>query len=409
MKERVWRKWSARNCVFRFIGEDSMKRIIPFFSALLLLLISSTHARQRQPAPERLNSERRIALVIGNSAYPTAPLKNPVNDAQDIARALEELGFEIVNKDKMLNLTQNEMKRAINTFGAKLRKGGVGLFYFAGHGIQVKGINYLVPVDAKVESEEEVEYECVDAGRVLAQMESAGNQMNVVILDACRNNPFARNFRSESRGLAMMEAPSGSLIAYATAPGSVAADGKARNGIYTQELLGFMRAPGLEIESVFKRVRISVRTLTQGKQTPWESSSLIGSFYFKQSGRITQPPQSAPKLTDSVTVRYDGLYRALDRSYNTSGWLRFYEDGTVIGVSSVFDATPENISQWLKKPYTNSGLYIIRGSNIEFSLTSAEGTVDYSGSVSDDALTLRWYSHINGHGGTTEYKFIDLK
>lgn len=260
-----------------------MKNIYDYTLILILSLSSVIYAQKHDIKFEPFNSDnpdRRIALVIGNSAYETAPLKNPVNDAQDMTRALEDLGFKIVNKDKMLNLNQNEMKRAISAFGAELRKGGIGLFYFAGHGIQVKGVNYLVPVGAKVESEEEVEIECVDAGQVLARMESARNPLNIVILDACRNNPFARSFRSNSRGLAMMDAPSGSLIAYATAPGSVASDGDARNGTYTQELLKFMRMQGLEIENVFKQVRISVRNVTQGKQTPWESSSLVGTFFF---------------------------------------------------------------------------------------------------------------------------------
>lgn len=257
-----------------------MRRSLHLSFALVLLFSSIGYNQQRQLRQNDSRSDRRIALVIGNSAYEAAPLKNPVNDAHDMAQALEELGFKIVNKEKMLNLTQNEMKRAISTFGAELRSGGIGLFYFAGHGVQVKGINYLVPVDAKVESEADVEYECVDAGRVLAQMESAENLMNIVILDACRNNPFARSFRSDSGGLAMMDAPSGSLIAYATAPGRVASDGSARNGLYTQELLRFLRTRGLEVENMFKQVRISLRNLTQGKQTPWESSSLVGTFYF---------------------------------------------------------------------------------------------------------------------------------
>ncbi len=159
---------------------------------------------------------------------------NPVNDARDIAQALTRLGFEVIHRE---NLSQSEMKRAIRAFGEKIRSSDVSLFYYAGHGIQVNGENYLVPVDATINHEAEVEYEAVDLGLVLAQMEQAKNRVNVVILDACRNNPFARSFRSASRGLASVTAPGGTLIAYATAPGSVAADGGARNGLYTQELL----------------------------------------------------------------------------------------------------------------------------------------------------------------------------
>jgi uncharacterized caspase-like protein len=270
---------------------------------LLLVLLSAAPSFARQErgiSVGRSTPERRFALVIGNGAYGIGPLKNPTNDARDMAQTLSALGFELIHKE---NLNQIEMKRAIREFGAKIRGGGVGLFYYAGHGVQVKGVNYLVPVDAKIESEEEVEYECVDAGFVLAQMESAGNSMNILILDACRNNPFARSFRSASRGLAQMDAPSGTLIAYATAPGFVASDGSEQNGLYTQELLKFMRTQDLSLEEVFKRVRVSVRNLTQGKQTPWESSSFTGSFYFNRGG---EPPPTArvqpPAAIDSIMV-----------------------------------------------------------------------------------------------------------
>lgn len=246
---------------------------------LVLILFTLNSAQDRQLIQQNA-TERRIALVIGNSAYETAPLKNPVNDARDISSALRRSGFEVIHKE---NVDQNGMKRAIREFGAKIKNGGVGLFYYAGHGMQVKGVNYLVPVDARVQSEEEIEYEAVDAAFVLAQMDSAKTSVNIVILDACRNNPFARRFRSAANGLAQMDAPSGTLIAYATAPGSIASDGGLeRNGIYTQELLKVIAAPDLSIEEVFKRVRISVRSLTQGKQTPWESSSLTGNFSFRQ-------------------------------------------------------------------------------------------------------------------------------
>jgi hypothetical protein len=174
------------------------------------------------------------------------------------------------------------MKRAIREFGQKTRNSDVALFYYAGHAVQVNGENYLIPVGATIEKEEEVEYESVDVGFVLAQMANAGSRINIVILDACRNDPFARSFRSPTRGLALINAPSGTLIAYATAPGSVASDGTERNGLYTQELLKNLRTPGLDVEEVLKRVRIAVREKTQGKQTPWESSSLVGNFYFRE-------------------------------------------------------------------------------------------------------------------------------
>jgi uncharacterized caspase-like protein len=245
------------------------------------------------------SKEKRLALVIGNGTYETGPLKNAVNDAQDMAQALRELGFEVLYKE---NVTQNDMKRAIRAFGDKLRGGGVGLFYYAGHGAQVKGENYLIPVGAQINNEEDIEYESVDAGFILAQMEAAGNAMNIVILDACRNNPFARSFRSVSRGLAMMDAPSGTLIAYATAPGSVASDGNERNGIYTQELLSHMKTPGLSVEELFKQVRVSVRTKTEGAQTPWESSSLTGDFYFLTDGQKVSAPPAVSQVPNAAAI-----------------------------------------------------------------------------------------------------------
>lgn len=227
--------------------------------------------------------ERRTALVIGNSDYSSSPLKNPVNDAEDLAKLLNAHGFEVLLRR---NVTEKQMKHAVLEFGEKLKRGGVGLFYYAGHGMQVKGRNYLIPVGSSVASESDVEFEAMDAARVLGKMEEAENSINLVILDACRNNPFSRSFRSGSAGLARMEAPTGSLIAYATAPGSVAADGEGRNGVYTRHLLTNLQVPGLTIEKVLKNVRVAVLKETDRLQTPWESSSLTGEFVFnlKKSG-----------------------------------------------------------------------------------------------------------------------------
>ncbi|MBU1230546.1 MAG: caspase family protein [Proteobacteria bacterium] len=221
--------------------------------------------------------QRRVALVIGNGSYTTAPLKNPVNDARDMAAALKALGFEVILRE---NASLAQMEGAVEEFWVQLKKGGAGLFYFAGHGLQVHGKNYLVPVDAKLSAEQDARYKCMDAGLVLGRMENAGNDLNLVILDACRNNPFARSWRSAEQGLAKMDAPRGSIIAYATAPDSVAADGAGRNGIYTEKLLRAIRAPGQPVELVFKRVRDEVMRATGDKQVPWESTSLRGDFYF---------------------------------------------------------------------------------------------------------------------------------
>lgn len=237
---------------------------------------------QRQAASVDQTQERRLALVVGNSSYTFGgSLRNPVNDAQAMQRRLESLGFTVLRYE---NCSQAALRRAIDEFGRQLTNYDMGLFFYAGHGLQVKGRNYLVPVDAQLEVENDVEYDCVLADRVLAKMEAAGTRTNLVILDACRDNPFERswNRNATGEGLAFMNAPRGSLIAYATAPGSTASDGTGTNGLYTAALLEHISTPNLTVEQVFKRVRSSVVDRSGGKQTPWESTSLTGDFFFKQ-------------------------------------------------------------------------------------------------------------------------------
>ena len=227
-----------------------------------------------------IGHEQRLALIIGNGLYKYGGiLANPENDANDMAAVLEHMGFEVI---KYENIDQDGMKRAIDEFGYKLKMYDVGLFFYAGHGVQAKGINYLIPVDAKIMNESDVEFTCVNAGRVLARMEDANNRVNIIILDACRDNPFERSWsRSASgRGLAKMDAPKGSIIAYATEPGNTASDGPGRNGLYTEALLNEMQTPGIIIEKVFRQARIKVIERSGERQTPWESTSLTGDFYF---------------------------------------------------------------------------------------------------------------------------------
>jgi len=233
------------------------------------------------PTPCLPAQERRTALVIGNGSYKSAPLRNPANDARDMAKALRSLGFSVTHKQ---NATQREIETAIRKFGESLRKGGVGLFYYAGHGLQVNGINYIIPLGAEIREETEVKYEAVDARRVLDAMYNAGNAFNIVILDACRDNPLARSFRSGSSGLARMDAPKGTIVAYSTSPGNVAFDGKGRNSPYTAALLEYMDDGGLTIEQVFKKCRRRIYSATNGKQIPWESTSLTGDFFFTAKG-----------------------------------------------------------------------------------------------------------------------------
>jgi caspase domain-containing protein len=248
--------------------------------------------------------EPKVALVIGNSTYREAPLRNAVNDARAMAQTLRALGFTVLAHE---NAAKRVMETAILEFGRRLAAGGVGLFYYAGHGLQVRGRNYLVPVDAEIDSEAVTRVAAVDVDLLLEQMAEAKNRVNVVILDACRNNPFERRLRGAARGLAAIDAAQGTLIAYATAPGSVAADGEGANGLYTEELLQALRMPGLKVEEVFKRVRVAVAQRSKGTQTPWESSSLTGDLVINVTVNVAAPAASALPPTSSV-ARFDGTW-----------------------------------------------------------------------------------------------------
>jgi tetratricopeptide (TPR) repeat protein len=244
--------------------------------------------------------QRRTALVIGNASYQDNPLKNSINDAEAMANALKDVGFDVILLE---NADLKQIENAIDTFHHQLKAGGVGLFYYAGHGIQVDGENYLIPVNAKLDVAEDVRYEAIPVGKVLARMEDAANQMNIVILDACRNNPFARKWRSSQRGLAPIQSARGALIAFATEPGGVAADGEGENGLYTSFLLKHLKTPNLDVELMFKRVREDLVQATQNKQVPWEYSSLVGDFSFNP---VTVAQSSQPNSTTAETYFKQG-------------------------------------------------------------------------------------------------------
>jgi hypothetical protein len=224
--------------------------------------------------------EKRLALVIGNSSYPNASrLENPVNDAKDMAATLTELGFEVM---LFTDLDKRKLRKAIEDFGFRLKGFQVGLFFYAGHGIAINGYNYLVPIDAAPQSASDIEFDCEPADRVVSKMEEA-HTTNIIVLDACRNNPFERSFAGRSGddgGLTQMKAPAGTIISYATAPGKTAADGTGRNGLYTAALLKTLKVPNMPVEKAFKQVRSEVMRISNGRQQPWESSSLIDDIYF---------------------------------------------------------------------------------------------------------------------------------
>lgn len=233
------------------------------------------------PAPSALQGpEQRVALVIGNSNYQNAPqLANPDNDAQSMAQFLNSAGFEVV---AATDLGQNDMLRVVQDFSAKVAAHGpntVAMVYYAGHGVQLAGENYLVPVDAKVSSPAELVNNSVRLVDVMSTLETIPSRMRIVILDACRNNPFP-DVNDAGRGLAIVDAPNGSIVGYSTAPGAEAQDGTGGHSPYTQAFLNVAREPNVPIEQLFKRVRLQVNQTTLGAQIPWESSSLTSDFTF---------------------------------------------------------------------------------------------------------------------------------
>ncbi|MBF0382334.1 MAG: caspase family protein [Magnetococcales bacterium] len=265
-----------------------LKIQIVFIAILLPSLVFVSYAESK---------ERRIALVVGNWKYRTAPLVNPKNDAKTIAQTLAKLGF---NVSHVQNANRKVFRRAIRNFGDKLKKGGVGLFFYAGHGMQIEGKNYLIPVGTDIASEDEVIDEAVEVDLLLRKLATARNSLNIVILDACRNNPFERSFRSINRGLAVVNAPQGTFIAYATKPGSVAADGKGKNSPFTKSLAREMLMPGISIEETFRKVRKAVFKETGSKQTPWDSSSLMETFIFNPTSKTAikkLPSTPSPNVT----------------------------------------------------------------------------------------------------------------
>lgn len=244
-------------------------------------LVKSKDDKNRAIAKKK-DERSRFALIIGNGNYADVPaLSNPINDTKDMKQALKRLNFKVTHLLDVKN--RRKMTEAVRKFGENLAENSdsIGLFFYAGHAMQINGINYLIPVEGVIKSETDVEFETFDINYLLRTMNQAKNSMNIIILDACRNNPFARGFRGAwDRGLATMDGPTGSTIVFATAPGKNAEDGSERNGTFTKHLLKHIETPELTIEQMLKQVRLGVHDETQGKQIPWLESSQLGDFCF---------------------------------------------------------------------------------------------------------------------------------
>lgn len=243
-------------------------------------------------------SQKKVALVIGNASYADVPLRNPVNDATDLASTLRNLGFTVTLRT---NLNKQSMESAVNTFKDAVSSGDVALFYYSGHGMQVSGSNYLIPVGEVISDETDVKYKAVDAQYVMDKLQWSGASVNIIILDACRDNPF-RGARTQTKGFVAVNAPQGTVIAYSTAPNMVALDGSGRNSPYTSNLIACIQKPGLEIMEVFREVRKNVVRETSNRQTPWESTSLLDPFSL--TGMVPKPAtvQSNPTVTEERAI-----------------------------------------------------------------------------------------------------------
>jgi hypothetical protein len=268
-------------------------------------------------------AEKRVALVVGNSSYRhISRLENPANDAKLIAETLSALGFNLVGGGPQIDLDKSHLDAVVQSFGNEVQGADVALFYYSGHGVQVNGSNYLVPVGANPIREADVDFQMLDVALVLRQMEDSRARLKIVILDACRNNPFGgRGLRAVGRGLAQIQAPEGTLISYATQPGNVALDGSDGNSPYTNALARTMHRPGLDVFQTFNEVGLTVKRATGGRQQPWVSSSPIdGNFYFV-------PPEAAFSSAAAPVIERRELARLLQLELRRVGCFGGIADG----------------------------------------------------------------------------------
>lgn len=246
----------------------------------------------------------RLALVIGNRDYTVGALKNPINDAISVGNSLTSLGFQVT---LVRNLRRDDVGRTVDGFASRIRAGDDVVVFYAGHGLQVKGVNYLPAVDASIRSESDVALNSINLNHLLERLDEAKAGVRLLLIDACRDNPYSRSFRSSSRGLARIEgAPSGTLMQFATRPGGLASDGAGSNGLYTTHLLKHIRAAGVPVESMLKRVASGVRQDSSGDQQPWVEGALDGEFYFA--------PQTSPSRPEATLTPLPPVPQAINET-----------------------------------------------------------------------------------------------
>lgn len=304
-----------------------MKNVRGIAVGLFIFIVTVAALAFANPA----RAEKRVALVIGNSSYLHVPrLANPANDAGLMADALRAVGFTLIGGGPQLDLDEVGLRRATQMFGEALQGADVGLFYYAGHALEMRGANYLVPVGANPVKEADADFQMMDARLVMRQMESAGTKLNIVVLDACRNNPFAgRGLRATGSGLAQMQAPEGTLISFATQPGNVALDGAGQNSPYTAALAAAIGKPGLDIFRTFNQVGLAVANATAGQQQPWVSSSPIkGEFYFAGRAPAANVNGGTPAAgsSDSAARAWDAVKDTKDKVL-LDAFLQQFPDG----------------------------------------------------------------------------------
>jgi len=277
--------------------------------------VSSAHSWAAKPDPSR------VALVIGNNAYRSAPLLNPVNDARAMESLFVQAGFTV---DARVDAKRDDMLAALERFSVAIQKPETKevIFYYAGHAVQLEWRNYLLPVDAEVDSAVQIKQRCIDLGILLGRLSAARDRTFIIILDACRDNPFGNRYQPEQKGLSQFDAPVGSLLAYATAPGKLASDGAGMNGLYTENLVRELSIRSARIEDALKRVRLNVRLASRGAQVPWETTSLESDFFLFADGRKRMSEAELEKQLEADMAAWAGI----QKSRKVEDWVAYLRD-----------------------------------------------------------------------------------